>query len=158
MTNVEVVKYWLGLHMRSNRRILGAVFFDEDGVLSIMNKNGLIEAFVSSPLSSQLQNCLVYLDEAHTRGTDLKLPIGIIAAVTLGPKLAKDKFVQGLSFYFTVCISKIVTNMITSCIRMRKLGKGHKLVFLVPPDTHNETCVMLNKPFDIKLHTKDILV
>ena len=38
---------------------------------------------------------VVYLDDAHTRGTDLELPQGMRAAVTLGPKVTKDRLVQG---------------------------------------------------------------
>ena len=43
-----------------------------------------------------MDRCVVYLDEIHTRGTDLRLPKDARAAVTLGPKLNKDKLVQGM--------------------------------------------------------------
>ncbi|KAI3530213.1 hypothetical protein CABS02_14595 [Colletotrichum abscissum] len=46
--------------------------------------------------------CLVFLDEAHTRGTDLKLPADYRAAVIL------------------------------ACMRMRKLGKGQSVTFCIP--------------------------
>jgi hypothetical protein len=42
-----------------------------------------------------MDQCLVYLDEAHTRGTDLKMPENYRAIVTLGPDLTKDRLVQG---------------------------------------------------------------
>ena len=50
-----------------------------------------------SSFAQQMDECLVYLDEAHTRGTDLKLPTNYRAAVTLGPDLTKDRLVQGMT-------------------------------------------------------------
>jgi hypothetical protein len=47
----------------------------------------------------QLGSRLVYLDEAHTRGTDLPFPLGSRAMVTLGPKLVKGKLAQGSIVY-----------------------------------------------------------
>jgi hypothetical protein len=38
----------------------------------------------------------VFLDEAHTRGVDLKLPPKAVGAVTLALKLTKDYLVQGI--------------------------------------------------------------
>ncbi|KAF3275888.1 hypothetical protein TWF970_006499 [Orbilia oligospora] len=116
LDNYGVAREWLKLEESSH--IHGAVFFGEDDELLVLKRDGKIEPFVSSNLSKQLDQALVYLDEAHTRGTDLKLPVDTRAAVTLGPNLAKDKFVQG-------------------CMRMRKLGNGHSLVFLAPPDIYS---------------------
>ncbi|KAK1807511.1 hypothetical protein LTR12_018145 [Friedmanniomyces endolithicus] len=42
----------------------------------------------------QLDVCLVFLDESHTRGTDLRLPETYRAAVTLGAGLTKDRLTQ----------------------------------------------------------------
>jgi hypothetical protein len=54
-----------------------------------------VEHLQTSPYADQLDVCLVFLDEAHTRGTDLKLPDNYRAAVTLGANLTKDRLVQG---------------------------------------------------------------
>ncbi|KAF3267413.1 hypothetical protein TWF217_000476 [Orbilia oligospora] len=116
LDNYGVAQEWLKREESSH--IHGAVFFGKDDELLVLKRDGKIEPFVSSNLSKQLDQALVYLDEAHTRGTDLKLPVDTRAAVTLGPNLAKDKFVQG-------------------CMRMRKLGNGHSLVFLAPPDIYS---------------------
>ncbi|EGO02943.1 hypothetical protein SERLA73DRAFT_28434, partial [Serpula lacrymans var. lacrymans S7.3] len=43
----------------------------------------------------------------------VKLPTGFRAAVTLGPKVTKDRLAQG-------------------CMRMCKLGNGHSLMFFAP--------------------------
>ena len=50
-----------------------------------------------SSFTKYMDECLVYLDEAYTRGTDLKLPTNYWAAVTLGPDLTKDRLVQGMT-------------------------------------------------------------
>ena len=62
----------------------------------VLTKDGNCRSLTSSPLAQQLGRCVVYLDDAHTRGTDLKFPTGSRAAVTLGPKVTKDRLVQGM--------------------------------------------------------------
>ena len=42
-----------------------------------------MKSLMISPFAKQMDQCLVYLDEAHTRGTDLKLPANYRAAVTV---------------------------------------------------------------------------
>jgi hypothetical protein len=49
-----------------------------------------------SPFAKQMDQCLVFLDETHTRETDLKLPASYRAAVTLGPDLTKNRLMQGM--------------------------------------------------------------
>ncbi|EGX47244.1 hypothetical protein AOL_s00091g65 [Orbilia oligospora ATCC 24927] len=145
LTNEEVARQWLDCEPSSN--ILGTVFFGGDDELRVTRRDGKVESFLSSSLSKQLDRVLVYLDEAHTRGTDLKLPIGARAAVTLGPNLAKDKFVQG-------------------CMRMRKLGQGHSLTFLASPDiyAHIQKAVVdtiqkdVDKPPNEVITTSDVLL
>ncbi len=75
--------------------ISAAVFFNESDDLTVLTQT--IEPFISSPFSRKLDECIVYLGDAHTRGTDLKLPKGTRAAVTLGPKVTKDRLLQGES-------------------------------------------------------------
>lgn len=41
---------------------------------------------------------VLHRDEAHTRGTDLKMPSNYRAIVTLGPDLTKDRLAQGKSW------------------------------------------------------------
>jgi hypothetical protein len=90
--NKQVAETWLRLS--DHDHIHAAVFFDEE-VLSILDRSGRIESFQTSPFAQQLDVCIVYLDESHTRGTDLKLPRDYRAGVTLGSALTKDKLVQG---------------------------------------------------------------
>ncbi|KAG8797373.1 hypothetical protein FRC16_008981 [Serendipita sp. 398] len=112
-SNLDFVTMWLSLH-EDHTKIRAAIYFDERGNLMVLSRDGTIQSFVDSPYSERLDQCLTYLDEAHTRGTDLRLP-DACAVVTLGPKLTKDKLVQG-------------------CMRMRRLGNGHRLVFFAPEE------------------------
>jgi hypothetical protein len=91
-SNLEVARLWLKVDDRPE----AAVFVSSDDELCVLRKSGSVELLAASPYLEQLGRCVVYLDEAHTRGTDLKLPPGWKAAVTLGPRLCKDKLVQGM--------------------------------------------------------------
>ena len=93
MTNKQLVEHWLSLR----RDVVAGVFFDDADNLSVLTHDGVVESFYSSPFSQLLDQCIVYLDDAHTRGTDLKLPLSFRAVVTLGPKVTKDRLVQGAS-------------------------------------------------------------
>jgi hypothetical protein len=90
--NKQVAEAWLNMR---DICIQAVVFFDDEE-LSVLDRAGRIEPLQTSPFAKQLDVCLVYLDEAHTRGTDLKLPRNYRAAVTLGQGLVKDKLTQGM--------------------------------------------------------------
>jgi hypothetical protein len=93
LTNLQVAKKWL--NMSSGDSTKAVVFFNDDEELSVLDRRGCVELLQVSPFAKQLGHCLIYLDEAHTRGTDLKLPRDYRAAVTLGANLTKDRLVQG---------------------------------------------------------------
>jgi hypothetical protein len=93
MKNQELVKYWLEL--ARTQGVSAAVYFNETDELTVLSDDGVIESFQSSPYRHSMDKVIVYLDDAHTRGTDLKLPLETRAAVTLGPKVTKDRLVQG---------------------------------------------------------------
>ena len=101
--NEEVARTWLSRVPASEAQAV--VFFDDRNDLSVLNRDGITESLMTSPFAKQMDQCLVYLDEAHTRGTDLKLPTNYRAAVTLGPDLTKDRLVQGMAFahYLGLC-------------------------------------------------------
>ncbi|RSL41729.1 hypothetical protein CEP54_015726 [Fusarium duplospermum] len=111
-TNLEFCKEWLKCH-DSDDHTRAVVFFDDFDNIMVLNRSGKVEELQGSPFADQLGQCLVFLDEAHTRGTDLRLPTNYRAAVTLGANLTKDRLVQ-------------------ACMRMRKLGKGQSVVFCIP--------------------------
>jgi hypothetical protein len=91
LRNEELARHWLSLRPD----LLAAIFFDDSDHLTVITPDGIVEPFISSPFNKQLERCLVYLDDAHTRGTDLKFPQGTRAAVTLGQNVTKDRLVQG---------------------------------------------------------------
>ncbi|KAI6431703.1 hypothetical protein MCOR22_009894 [Pyricularia oryzae] len=80
------------------------VYFDDDDNLCVVDIRGKKELRQTSPFATALDVCLVFLDEAHIRGTDLKLPDNFRAAVTLGANLAKDRLVQGKGQTVVFCI------------------------------------------------------
>lgn len=91
LQNHEVAETWLEMIPGAQ----AAVFFSDNDELTVMSRDKTTEPLRISAFAKQLDNCLIYLDEAHTRGTDLKLPTNSRAAVTLGPGLTKDRLVQG---------------------------------------------------------------
>ena len=91
MQNQELAEYWLSLVSGAQ----AVLFFGDNDEPIVLTRDGATESFVSSPFKQQMEKCLVYLDDAHTRGTDLKLPRNYRAAVTLGPKVTKDRLLQG---------------------------------------------------------------
>lgn len=90
-TNRDFVKVW----METASDIDAGIFFDEDDNVMVLTKDLKLEKLAVSSFQNRIDRCVVYLDEVHTRGTDLKLPAKVRAAVTLGPRLTKDRLVQG---------------------------------------------------------------
>lgn len=107
LTNEEVAVWWLN---EEDYEIHAAVYFDSHDILQTIDRNGIITEFDCSVYRENLSNCVVYLDDVHTRGTDLKFPLNWTACVTLSGDITHDKTVQ-------------------SCMRMRQLGKGHMISF-----------------------------
>ncbi|KAI1087952.1 hypothetical protein F5B19DRAFT_33837 [Rostrohypoxylon terebratum] len=114
LDNLGVATKWLQKNSH-DEQIRAAIYFDNNDELCVIDREGHAEPLQASPYVSQLGSCLVFLDEAHTRGTDLKLPKDYRAAVTLGANLTKDRLVQ-------------------ACMRMRMLGEGQSVVFCVPEE------------------------
>ena len=102
LTNLEVAQTWLRM-LGDDERTKAVVFFDDHDRICVLNRHNIIEPLHTSPYASQLDSCLVFLDEAHTRGTDLKLPQKYRAAVTLGANLTKDRLVQGVFTCWPLC-------------------------------------------------------
>ncbi|KAL8660136.1 MAG: hypothetical protein Q9202_006792, partial [Teloschistes flavicans] len=115
LSNDQVVAHWL-LYVPDAD---AGIYFDADDRAMVLTKGGKIEPLATSSYLSRTDRCVVYLDDVHTRGTDLKLPRTARAAVTLGPRLAKDRLVQ-------------------ACMRLRQLGHGQSLMFIAPPEVHQD--------------------
>ena len=91
LENYDLAKAWLATSTNAS----AAIYFNEDDELTVLTRDGSTQLLISSPFAQQLDRCVVYLDDAHTRGTDIRFPIGFRAAVTLGPKVTKDRLTQG---------------------------------------------------------------
>ena len=114
LDNESVAKRWL----KSRTDMEAAVFF-KDNDLVVINRKGQITEFEMSTYRRYLDACVIYLDDCHTRGTDLKIPTGTVGAVTLGRGVTKDKLMQ-------------------ACMRMRMLGNGHSIRFYSSHEVHNQ--------------------
>ena len=126
LKNRQVAQSWLNLSPGHTKAV---VFVNDDDELCILDRKGRDELLQTSPYAGQLDICLVYLDEAHTRGIDLKLPRDYRAAVTLGMGLTKDRLIQG-TYNLRSSPGLMYTNALAACMRMRKLGKGQSVVFI----------------------------
>lgn len=109
LTNIQVAKTWLKMHDSTKE---AAVFVNDDDELCVVDREDRVDLLRASSFFTRLDACLIFLDEAHTRGIDLRLPSDYRAAVTLGAGLTKDRLVQ-------------------ACMRMRKLGKGQTVIFCI---------------------------
>ncbi|KAI0477366.1 hypothetical protein GGR56DRAFT_636982 [Xylariaceae sp. FL0804] len=128
LNNKQVARKWLALTPTEHKQ--AALYFDDDDQLMVVTRDGRSEPFTTSPFAGNTGSCLVFLDEAHTRGIDVKLPEHYRAATTLGPKLTKDR-----------------NWSVVACMRMRKLGKGQSVVFFVPQEIQDKIrhCVSVSK-------------
>lgn len=93
LSNRQVAEKWLD--QTTDMSINAVVFFDDSDVLSVLDRSNVVLPLKASIFAKNLDSCAVFLDEAHTRGTDLRLPPKYKAAVTLGPGLTKDRLTQG---------------------------------------------------------------
>lgn len=90
-SNHSIAQYWLS----RTRSADGALFYDDNDEPTVVDREGHTERLLASPFRHRMEACLVFLDQQHARGVDLKLPQNYRAVVTLGPRLTKDKLVQG---------------------------------------------------------------
>lgn len=108
-TNLEVAKHWLQALPR-NGPIKAIGFVDDDDEICVLDQKG-VELLHNSPYARQMEAFHVFLDEAHSRGIDLKLPPSYRAVVTLGHGITKDKLVQGKIFVFYSFHNSSTNNM-----------------------------------------------
>ncbi|KAJ4296532.1 hypothetical protein N0V90_006577 [Kalmusia sp. IMI 367209] len=137
LNNLQVAQTWLKMSNLATTKAV--VFFNDEEELCVLDRNDTVEHLQTSPFAKRLIECLIYLDEAHTRGTDLKLPHSYRAAVTLGANLTKDRLVQ-------------------ACMRMRKLGKGQTVVFCIPEEIRNRIVDCRSKPAAHPIEVSDVLI
>jgi hypothetical protein len=92
MSNDNLVKAWLDIDTQAK----AAVFFGADNRAWVQYRGGKARVpLLATAFAENLDDCLVYLDEAHTRGIDLKLPQNARGSLTLALGQTKDHTVQG---------------------------------------------------------------
>ncbi|TGO48153.1 hypothetical protein BCON_0249g00010 [Botryotinia convoluta] len=138
LRNEEVASRWLA-QLPVTDEVQAAVFFDSSDELCVLNRDGVAEPLTISPFAKQMDRCVIYLDESHTRGTDLQLPANYRAIVTLGPDLNKDRLAQ-------------------ACMRMRKLGKGQSVLFCAPKDIQRKIIHCTDMTQSDQIEVKHVLL
>ncbi|RYP03732.1 hypothetical protein DL765_010402 [Monosporascus sp. GIB2] len=133
MNNLELAETWLKLDGRASV----ALFFDGDRPY-IVSKQGTKTPLLASPYADNLSEVLVYLDEAHTRGTDLKFGPQAKAALTLGLGQTKDSLVQ-------------------AAMRLRQLGTTQGVTFFAPPEVNQSIRDICMKKDTEKVDSKDVI-
>ncbi|KAI1366807.1 hypothetical protein F5Y08DRAFT_112758 [Xylaria arbuscula] len=136
LNNEQVGHKWL--QMTKDSSIQATVFVNDDDELSVIDRRGRVERLQTSSFVTRLDTCLVFLDQAHTRGIDLKLPRDYRAAVTLGANLTKDRLVQ-------------------ACMRLRNLGKGQSVVFCVTAEIRDKIYRATSMPAGETIGVRDVL-
>lgn len=136
LNNKQVACEWLKL-VPGDKYDAAIFFSDADIMLTIDRKDFIIE-FEYSVHREQLHRCVVYLDDVHTRGTDLKFPRDIRACVTLCGGITRDKTVQ-------------------ACKRMRMLGEGHQVAFWASHEA--DVCIrqLSGKSAEARITTEDVI-
>ncbi|KAI0849370.1 hypothetical protein F5Y00DRAFT_261507 [Daldinia vernicosa] len=113
MDNKTVAQTWLRIDTKAE----AAVYFGGDNRAWVHyrgdKKNDV--PLIATPFVDDLRNCVVYLDEAHTRGVDLKLPSDAHGALTLALKQTKDYTMQ-------------------AAMRLRQLRTTQSVSFFAPPE------------------------
>ncbi|CAK7235791.1 hypothetical protein SBRCBS47491_009415 [Sporothrix bragantina] len=114
-TNESLARSWLAL---AEPHIKAAVYFketDNRAWVVFRDATAAMAPLVSTPFAERLDECIVYYDEAHTRGVDLQLPADARGALTLALGQTKDHTVQ-------------------AAMRLRQLGTTQSVVFYAPPE------------------------
>jgi hypothetical protein len=93
MDNRTLVRTWLDIDTQAK----GAIYFGGDNRAWVQYRGGKeVVPLLATPFAEKLDECLVYIDEAHTRGIDLKLPQKARGALTLAALgQTKDHTMQG---------------------------------------------------------------
>lgn len=101
--NKDLARAWLAI---ADSKVKAAVYFDEiDNRAWVVFRDATPAKapLVSTPYVDRLEECIVYYDEAHTRGVDLQLPAMARGALTLALGQTKDHTVQGM---YSSCVSE----------------------------------------------------
>jgi hypothetical protein len=92
MRNEDLVDAW----MDKDNEAQAGIYFGADNRAWVKYRGMKASVpLIATPFVDRMDKCVVYLDEAHTRGVDLKLPQDARGALTLALGQTKDHTVQG---------------------------------------------------------------
>ncbi|KAF7562130.1 hypothetical protein G7046_g2016 [Stylonectria norvegica] len=134
MDNLTLAKEWLKIDYQA----LAALYFDEGNRPWVVSNKGKKTPLLASPYADDLSQCLVYLDEAHTRGTDLRFPPDCRGALTLRLGQTKDHTVQ-------------------AAMRLRQLGTTQSVTFFIPPEVHQSIADLQGKTMHDSIESADVI-
>lgn len=155
LDNLQLASHWLAM-LPKNCQTQAIVFINDTDEICVLDRSGRVEPLHTSPFARQMEACFVFLDEAHTRGIDLKLPSKYRAAVNLGAGITKDKLVQGESL-MSLYLVRLVLMTYIACMRMRKLGKGQSVVFCIPSEIESKILTLTGKSDRSEINVRDVL-
>jgi hypothetical protein len=113
ITNEDAAKYFVNNPSFKHR----GVFYFKD-LWRVMDKETRLSTEASRSSITSRESLIIY-DEARTRGVDLKSERDAVAVVTLGPKLTKANFMQGVG-------------------RLRAFGNNQKIVIAMTKEIERE--------------------
>lgn len=152
MDNEALVKAWLEVDTEPQ----AAVYFGADNRAWVRYRGTkdsvplLATAFVDN-----LDNCVVYIDEAHTRGIDLKLPAEARGALTLALGQTKDHTVQG-TYASSTCVIPRLT-LFPAAMRLRQLATTQSLSFFAFPETHQSILDVCKMKDEDKINSSHVV-
>lgn len=134
LDNRSLVSTWLSI----DHQAPAALYFNDQNKPYILHRGGSEVPLVASTFANNLGDCLVYLDEAHTRGTDLPMPAHTLGALTLGMGQTKDHTVQ-------------------AAMRLRQLGTTQSILWVAPPEIHQSILDLQSKREGDSIDSYDVI-
>jgi len=144
--NLSLARLWLTKDYAAK----AAVYFGADNRPWVYYRDNKQAPLIATPFADALDDCVVYLDEAHTRGVDLKFPRRARGALTLALGQTKDHTVQGEPPI--ACFHRSFENLSggttntgeIAAMRLRQLGTTQSIVFFAPPEVHQSIVDVCN--------------
>lgn len=134
LSNESLAREWLEIDPQAR----AAVYFDEAGKPMVVHKKYRPVPLSASPYSDDLRGVVVYLDEAHCRGIDLKMPPDACGALTLSLGQSKDHTVQ-------------------AAMRLRQLATSQSVIFFAPPEVNQSILDCVKKNHGDYLDSHDVI-
>ncbi|KAI2636101.1 hypothetical protein GGS21DRAFT_543015 [Xylaria nigripes] len=135
MDNKTLATTWLKIDSDAT----AAVYFNDNQAWVHYRSEKKSDApLLATPFADDLRECVVYLDQAHTRGVDLKFPPNSRGALTLALKQTKDYTMQ-------------------AAMRLRQLGTTQSITFFAPPEVHQSILYFSRLAFGAKLASPHVI-